>query len=61
MDSFAVCKYLKQDIKTMDIIILIMTGEVTEENKKKAFSLGIDAFLPDGATFIVKLQSSDNN
>jgi len=60
MDGFEVCKYLKQDIKTKDIKILIMTGEVTEENKKKVLSLGADAFLPKPSSKAVILKIVEN-
>ena len=46
MDGFEVCRYIKENPETQKIKILVLTGEGTEENKKKVMSLGADGFLP---------------
>ncbi len=47
IDGFAVCKSLKDNIKTNNIPIIMITGsEVQMQAKIKALNLGADAFLP---------------
>ncbi len=47
IDGFTVCKSLKDNIKTKDIPIIMITGmEVQMQAKIKALNMGADAFLP---------------
>ncbi|MFO7753484.1 MAG: response regulator [Desulfobacteraceae bacterium] len=50
MDGFEVCRYIKKNKETQKIKILVLTGEETEENKKRVMSLGADGFLPKSST-----------
>lgn len=50
MDGFEVCRYIKEKPETQKIKILILTGEGTEQNKKKVMSLGADGFLTKSST-----------
>lgn len=45
MDGFSVCKNLKSNPKTKDIIILVLTGFSTEENIQRAKDCGADVVL----------------
>lgn len=59
ISGYDVCKTLKGDPKTDDILILIVTALDSKESRKRAFALGADEFLPkpfDKGTFLSKLK-----
>ena len=45
MDGFEVCRYLKNDPATSGIIILVLTGYDTEENREEIMEAGADDYL----------------
>lgn len=59
ISGYDVCKTLKGDPQTDDILILIVTALDSKESRKRAFALGADDFLPkpfDKGTFLSKLK-----
>ncbi len=45
MDGFEACKFLKENLETSHIKILILTGYDSKENKEEIIKAGADAYL----------------
>ncbi|MFC1558861.1 response regulator [candidate division KSB1 bacterium] len=45
MDGFRVCELIKEDSRTKDLKLIVLTGYANEENIKRAYEFGVDKVL----------------
>jgi len=51
VDGFEVCRTIKQNPELQSIIVLVMTGHDTPENKSRTLKEGADGYLPKTVSF----------
>jgi two-component system cell cycle response regulator len=54
MDGWEVARQLKNDPKTKNIPLMVLTALTSPEDKRRAFDAGADAYLPKPITDVVK-------
>lgn len=60
ISGFDICKMLKNDSDTKDIMILMMSNDSSREDRKRGFAVGVDEFLEkpiDNDLLLVKIKS----
>lgn len=45
MDGFRLCKLIKENSETRELILIVLTGYANEENVKRAYEFGVDKVL----------------